>query len=293
MPFRRGWDRPVRCGDRASFSVAQRLRCARGADGSAAYHRSTGPAETAWVFSLAAVLAVDLALGRGRRRMRFGWRLQPVADPWPRPGRGGGRLALRGLAPWIVLFVVALAWDVLGLDTGPHEYHLTISALAQAYRPLNAALLLVWMLVGIGYAAARARSPVREGGHPGPARQRGPRGTGARRRPRRGHRDRRRPPRPSGAAPSLEPRGRSRLLARGPDRRPAGGSVGRDDHMAGWRTPRSLSASSPPRWPRTSPSSQPGPSRGITSSRADSGRRNGPGSGVPPRSSRTSTASAM
>ena len=56
--------------------------------------------------------------------------------------------------------MVALAWDVLGIDTGPHEYHLTISALAQAYRPLNAALLLVWMLAGVGYGAARARAPV-------------------------------------------------------------------------------------------------------------------------------------
>ncbi len=59
-----------------------------------------------------------------------------------------------------MLVLVALAWDVLGLDTGPHSYHLTISALSQAYRPLNAALLLVWMLVGIGYEVALARSPV-------------------------------------------------------------------------------------------------------------------------------------
>ncbi len=56
--------------------------------------------------------------------------------------------------------MVALAWDVLGIDTGPHQYHLTISALAQAYRPLNAALLLVWVLVGIGYEVARVRAPV-------------------------------------------------------------------------------------------------------------------------------------
>jgi len=64
------------------------------------------------------------------------------------------------VAPWIVLFVVALAWDVLGIDTGPHQYHLTISALAQAYRPLNAGLLFLWILAGIGYEAARARAPV-------------------------------------------------------------------------------------------------------------------------------------
>jgi hypothetical protein len=75
------------------------------------------------------------------------------------PGRGGGRGALRGVAPWLGVIVVGGAWDVLGIDTGPHEYHLTISALSQAFRPLNALLLLVWMLVGIGYAAARARVP--------------------------------------------------------------------------------------------------------------------------------------
>jgi hypothetical protein len=64
------------------------------------------------------------------------------------------------VAPWLVLIVVAVAWDVLGIDTGPHEAHLTISALAQAYRPLNAVLLLVWMLVGVGYEVARVRAPL-------------------------------------------------------------------------------------------------------------------------------------
>ena len=74
-----------------------------------------------------------------------------------------------------MLLTVALAWDVLGIDTGPHQYHLTISALAQAYRPLNAGLLLVWMLVGVGYQAARVRAPSanpsdrRHAGQAGPA----------------------------------------------------------------------------------------------------------------------------
>lgn len=124
-----------------------------------AYHRSTAPAEIVWVISLGAVVAVDLALWSGARRTGSAWHLQRVQDPWPRPGRGGGRLALRGLAPWIVILVVAAAWDVLGLDTGPRQAHVTISALAQAYRPLNAAVLLAWMLAGIGYGAARARAP--------------------------------------------------------------------------------------------------------------------------------------
>ena len=105
----------------------------------------------------------------------MGWRLTPVDEPWPRPGRGGSRLALEGVWPWLALIVVAVAWDGLGIDTGPHEAHLTISALAQTYRPLNATLLLAWIVVGVGYGAARARAPVRsprpteEEGHGGTA----------------------------------------------------------------------------------------------------------------------------
>jgi hypothetical protein len=128
------------------------------------YHRTTAAAEITWVVSLGAVLLVDVALWRGKTGRRLGWRLEPVRDPWPRIGRGGAGPALRGVAPWLALLLVALAWDALGIDTGPHQYHLTISALAQAYRPLNAALLLVWMLVGIGYEAARVRAPVSSGG---------------------------------------------------------------------------------------------------------------------------------
>ena len=67
--------------------------------------------------------------------------------------------------------MVVVAWEVLGIDTGTHQPHLTISALAQAFRPLDAALLLVWILIGIGYGAARARAPVdrstRESGNEG------------------------------------------------------------------------------------------------------------------------------
>jgi hypothetical protein len=124
------------------------------------YHRTTAPAEVTWVLSLGAVVAADLALWRGRRAAHGRWHLEPVMQPWPRPGRGGGRRALQGIAPWLALVTVALAWDVLGIDTGPHQYHLTISALAQAYRPLNAGLLLFWMLLGVGYEAARVRAPV-------------------------------------------------------------------------------------------------------------------------------------
>ena len=124
------------------------------------FGRTSAAAEVTWVCSLAAVIAVDVLFWRGRRGLRPGWHLDPVADPWPRPAHGGARRALVGVAPWLVVLVVALAWDVLGLDSGPHAYHLTISALSQAYRPLNAAVLLVWLACGVGYQVARVRAPL-------------------------------------------------------------------------------------------------------------------------------------
>ncbi len=123
------------------------------------YHRTTEAAGFTWLVTLGAVLLFDLALWRGRATAHWGVHLRRVDNPWPRQGRGGGGQAFRGVAPWLALLMAALAWDALGIDTGPHQYHLTISALAQAYRPLNAALLLVWILVGIGYEAARVRAP--------------------------------------------------------------------------------------------------------------------------------------
>jgi len=124
------------------------------------FHRTTTAAEVTWLITLAAVILIDLVLWRGRTARRSGWHLEPAREPWPRRGRGGSGPALRGVTPWLVLIVVVVAWEILGIDTGPHRYHLTISALAQAYRPLDAGLLLVWVLVGIGYEAARVRSPL-------------------------------------------------------------------------------------------------------------------------------------
>lgn len=123
------------------------------------FHRSSRAAEITWVVSLALVVVLAVLFRRGRRGAGFGVDLGTATEPWPRRGRGGRRLAWRGVAPWLVVIVVAAAWDALGTDTGRHEYHLTISALSQAYRPLNALLLLVWISLGIGYAAARARAP--------------------------------------------------------------------------------------------------------------------------------------
>lgn len=126
------------------------------------YHRSTAPAEVTWTVSLAAVVAVDIVLwrrlgrGGGTTSLVGPW---PSRQPWPRPGRGGAGPALVGTLPWLALVIVALAWEILGLDTGRHVAHLTISALAQAYRPLNAALLLVWIGVGIAYGVITATRP--------------------------------------------------------------------------------------------------------------------------------------
>ncbi len=134
------------------------------------YHRESSAAVVSWLVSLVVVVVVDVSFWRGRTGRNAGWRLEPAPNAWPRPGRGGAASAFAGTAPWLALAAVAAAWDALGIDTGTHEAHLTISALAQAYRPLNAVLLLVWMLAGIGYGAARARSPV---GAPAPPTGRG------------------------------------------------------------------------------------------------------------------------
>lgn len=129
------------------------------------FHPSSTAAEITWVVSLAFVVTVAVAFWRGRQGADFGWNLGCASQPWPRAGGGGPRSALTGVGPWLGVIVIATAWDALGIDTGPHEFHLTISALSQQYRSLDVLLLFVWMMVGIGYAAARARAPV-EGNRP-------------------------------------------------------------------------------------------------------------------------------
>ena len=122
-------------------------------------HTDTGAAVATWCLSVAAVACIDLLVwSRGHEQGTEGAQHR-LAEPWPRPESGGAGRALYGLSPWLILIAVAAAWDVLGIDTGTHQAHLTISALAQAFRPVNAVLLLVWMLVGIGYGLARARAP--------------------------------------------------------------------------------------------------------------------------------------
>jgi hypothetical protein len=123
-------------------------------------HRSTTAALAVWALSLAVVVAVDVLVWRGRHHRRIALRLAPVDTPWPPPDGHDPTGALGGISPWLALVLVVVVWEVLGIKTGPNQPHLTISALAQAFRPLAAALLLVWMLVGLGYGVARARAPV-------------------------------------------------------------------------------------------------------------------------------------
>ena len=123
-------------------------------------HRSTTPALVMWAVSLVTVVAIDVMLWRGRRHRRLSVHLEPAETRWPRPNGRGRSHALGGVSPWLALVLIVAVWEVLGIQTGPHEPHLTISALAQAFRPMAAALLLVWMLVGLGYGAARARTPI-------------------------------------------------------------------------------------------------------------------------------------
>lgn len=144
-----------------------------------AYRRTTTAAVVTWAVTFIALVVTDVVLARSGRRKGHGlagplmpplmpssmpppappsarW---PSLHPWPRPGRDGARATLWGASPWLVLVLAALVWEVLGIDTGRRTPHLTISALAAAYRPLNAALLFVWMMVGLAYGAVRLWPP--------------------------------------------------------------------------------------------------------------------------------------
>ncbi len=121
------------------------------------FHRSTTPARVTWVVSLAAVVMVDLLLRQGGRGRRPGWRLRPRSGS-PPTLPGGPRRSLVATGPWLALALAVVAWEALGIDTGPREPHLTISSLTADYRAMNAAALLVWMLAGVLFGVVRARA---------------------------------------------------------------------------------------------------------------------------------------
>ena len=123
-----------------------------------AFRAGTRDGQWSWLVSLLLVLLAALAVRLGRSRHRLGGHVEAARPSWPGPETGGTRRALAATAPWLVLGVIVLAWEILGIDTGRHEPHLTISALSLAFRPLRAAMLAVWMGVGVCFALARARS---------------------------------------------------------------------------------------------------------------------------------------
>lgn len=132
------------------------------------FHHSTTSAFATWAASLGGVVVVDVLLWRGGRGRRLALPPLPAAAPWPRSGQCGSRRTLVGIAPWLALVLVIAAWEGLGIDTGTHQPHLTVSALAGAYRAFDAALLVTWVLVGVGYGVAQAR-PVAQAPGPPPA----------------------------------------------------------------------------------------------------------------------------
>lgn len=114
-----------------------------------AFPAGTRDGQLVWLVSLAGVLAAaGIAQLRAKRYQRLpAYRTRPASR----------EQVLRWLAPWLVLALIILAWEILGIDTGRHEPHLTISALTLAFRPLRALILAVWVCVGIYFAEVRSR----------------------------------------------------------------------------------------------------------------------------------------
>ena len=98
------------------------------------FHTDSAAAVATWCVSVALVVCIDLVVVRHRRPESR----RLTACRWQNHGRDRVTVeqlaALYGLSPWLILIAVAAVWDVLGIDTGPHQAHLTISALAQAFR---------------------------------------------------------------------------------------------------------------------------------------------------------------
>ena len=146
---------------RATAIIASGLALCAWCGWASGFRRSTAPAVATWAVSFLAVVVVDLLLWQGGHGRGPTLVLQRGGDPWPRRDRAPARRARTGTAPWLGLVLVVLVWEILGIDTGTREPHLTISALAQAFRALDAAMLLLWILAGLGYGAVRARAPGR------------------------------------------------------------------------------------------------------------------------------------
>lgn len=139
-----------------------------------AFHTGTWDARITWWISTSTVLGAWVLV----RAVHVG------ATQEHRPGvpatgavdHGGRHLSpgstktpplLGAVWPWIVLTMVVVVWEALGIATGPHQPHLTISALSQAFRPIHAALLATWMVVGLLWVVVTGRGSRRfAGGEP-------------------------------------------------------------------------------------------------------------------------------
>lgn len=119
---------------------------------------STTRALLAWSLATAAIVAADTALARRGGTAPSTPSSRKLSALSTRPARRPPG----GSSPWLVLVTVAAAWEALAIDTGRRAPHLTVSALALAFRPLEAALYLLWLGAGLVYGLAlahRARPP--------------------------------------------------------------------------------------------------------------------------------------
>lgn len=130
-----------------------------------AYRTGTWDARITWWISTLTVVGawgvVRVGGLRGQRRARPR-AIGAAGDPDGAREPPEGSL-LRRTWPWLVLTAVVVVWEALGIATGPHQPHLTISALAQAFRPVHAALLATWMGVGLLWVVVTGRTARRDG----------------------------------------------------------------------------------------------------------------------------------
>lgn len=124
-----------------------------------AYPAGTDGGKLVWGISLAVVAAVALLADGAWRRGHRRWVVPRPLAPWPPPERSHDRRwVLEGMGPWLLLTLVVVTWEALGIDTGRHQPHLTLSALTLAFRPMRAATFLVWIALGLGFVAIRLRA---------------------------------------------------------------------------------------------------------------------------------------
>ncbi|MDA8072405.1 MAG: hypothetical protein M0Z82_12610 [Actinomycetota bacterium] len=124
-----------------------------------AYRAGTNGGKVIWAVSLAVVAVVAVVADGAWRRGHRQWVAPRPAPAWPAPaGADDRRSVLRGMAPWLVLALVVVTWEALGIDTGRHQPHLTLSALVLAFRAMRAATLAVWTGLGLGFVAVRLRA---------------------------------------------------------------------------------------------------------------------------------------